>query len=100
MGTGREKEEMTTSLYYGKKYRLVFGSASREKINFMAHIIQRYLKQEYGVQGKNGKVVGRKKAGLPGMVLFVNHLEKADGKVIHQIFVKIPYDKVIQKIKK
>ena len=80
---------MQTMMYYGKKYGLVFSSTSRRKTNVFASVINNYFRFEYG----------KKEGSAPGTILFINHDVQDNGTIMHHIFVKKPYDRLIKKVK-
>ena len=75
-------------MYYGKEYGLVFSSTSRKRTNTIAHMLNIYFKFDYGP--KEGTVKGN--------VVLLNHDQRENKCVVHQIFVKKPYDKVVKTV--
>lgn len=80
-----------TTMYYGKKYGLVYKTTSRKEANIYANV----LNTTFGDYNA-GKT--RDKLQKIKHLILVDHIEIDGGKEIHLIYVKQPYDKLIKKI--
>ena len=75
-----------TTMYYGKKYTLVFKSKSRSETNIYASVLNKIF-DEYDY-GHDKKLINKTK----NLIL----IEHNDG--MHLIYIKQPYDKIVKKI--
>lgn len=80
---------LKTTMYYGKKYGLVYISRSKKESDIYAHI----LNTSFGDYNK-GKL--REKLQRMKHLILVDHVER-NGEQIHLIYVKQPYDKIVKK---
>ena len=81
---------LKTTMYYGKKYGLVYASDSKKEANIHAHIINNI----FGDYGKGA--LRTKLQKMKNLVLIDNIIN--DGSEMHLIYVKQPYDKIVKKI--
>ena len=79
-----------TTMYYGKKYGLVYKTTSKKEANIYANVLNTTF-GDYNV----GKT--REKLQMTKHLILVDHIEQ-EGKQTHLIYVKQPYDKLVKKI--
>lgn len=79
-----------TTMYYGKKYGLVYKTTSKKEADIYAHVLNTTF-GDYNV-GKTRGTLQRMKN-----IVLVDHIEK-DGEKLHLVYVKQPYDKLVKKI--
>ncbi len=77
------------TMYYGKKYGLVYSSTSEKEVNIYADILNKIF-SDYNY--------GKKRTTLQKMrnLILIDHVH-SDKKTVHKIFVKKPYDMLVRK---
>jgi hypothetical protein len=80
-----------TTMYYGKQYGLVYSSESRHEINVYANVLN-------GIFGDYSKGKIRKELQKMRNLILINHVDFGD-KIIHYLYVKEPYHKLVKGIK-
>lgn len=81
---------MKTTTYYGKKYGLVYSSTSKQKVQIYADVLNKIF-GDYN-HGKIRKVL----QNINNLILIDNIVR--NGKELHLIYVKQPYDKLVHKV--
>lgn len=80
---------MKTTVYYGKTYGLVYSSTSKKKVQIYADVLNKMF-GDYNY-GKIRKVL----QNINNLILIDNTIK--NGKELHLIYVKQPYDKLVHR---